>query len=52
MKRMEIGDVLYFPIERLKSVLSTCSLLGATLSRKYKSQRHTSLGYVQVVRES
>ena len=52
LKGMEVGDMVYFPIARLKSVLSICSLLNAALSRKYKSQRHTALGYVQVTRES
>ena len=50
MKLMEVGDRLYFPIERIKSVLTSCSTLGAAMKRKFKTQRYTTLGYVQVTR--
>lgn len=50
IKKMELGDVKYYPIERLNSVQATCSNLGAALSRHFKMQRFPTLGYIQVTR--
>lgn len=51
LKGMAVGDVKYYPIERLKSVQTSCSQLGTILKRKYTTTRFTQLGYIQVTRE-
>lgn len=50
LKVMAVGEKRYFAIEKLKSVLSSCSSMGVVLSRKFKTQRFPTLGYVQVTR--
>lgn len=50
LRDMEVGDVAYYPITRLKVVCATAYDLGAIMRRKYKTQRYPSLGYMQVIR--
>lgn len=50
LRAMEVGDAVYFPIERLKVVCATAYDLGTMLGRTYKTQRYKQLGYMQVIR--
>lgn len=51
LREMAVGEKKYYPINRLKSVSTTCSQLGTMLQRKYTTTRFTKLGYIQVTRE-
>ena len=50
--KMEVGDVVYLPIERVSSVRSTVSLLGLALSRLYRTETNREERTVLVKRIS
>ncbi len=50
IKRMNIGDVIHFPVQRMSVVRSTASTLSAELDRKYSSSRNKLRKTVAITR--
>lgn len=50
LRQMEIGEVVYFPIDRFNSVTTTCSVIGMMIRRKFRTRTDRKKEMVAVMR--
>lgn len=51
VREMDIGDIVEYPLERMRVVKATVSMLGVELGRKYRTYIDKVNRIIRVVRE-